>query len=80
MKDSSSSTSTSTSSFYSSSSYFSERYVRLVPNFQEHLISAPILAYPRFDVPFVVYMDASTSAVGSVLSQVQGGIKRVITY
>jgi len=47
---------------------------------KKHLTSVPILAYPRFDVPFTVCTDASTTAVGGVLSQVQDGLERVIAY
>jgi len=43
-------------------------------------VSPPILAYPRFDVPFVVQTDASAHAVGGVLSQVQDGKERAIAY
>ena len=47
---------------------------------KQKLVSPPILAYPQFDVPFVVQTDASVHAVGSVLSQVQDGKERVIAY
>lgn len=46
-----------------------------------HLMTPPILAYPNFEKPFVVYTDASTFALGSILSQ-KGDDKRehVIAY
>lgn len=45
------------------------------------LTSAPILAYPNFEKPFVVYTDASTVAVGAILSQKDTeGKERVIAY
>ena len=44
------------------------------------LVSPPILAYPRFDIPFKLQTDASNSAIGGVLSQVQDGSERVIAY
>ena len=47
---------------------------------KQKLVSPPILAYPQFDVPFVVQTDASAHAVGGVLSQVQDGKERVIAY
>ena len=47
---------------------------------KQKLVSPPILAYPQFDVPFVVQTDASAHAVGGVLSQVQDGKKCVIAY
>ena len=44
------------------------------------LISAPILALPRFGEPFQLSTDASNFAVGCVLEQVQDGELRVIAY
>lgn len=45
------------------------------------LISAPIFAYPDIDAgEFILDTDASAFAIGSVLSQVQGGKERVIAY
>ena len=40
---------------------------------KEHLVSAPILAYPRFksDVPFVLETDTSIQGLGAVLAQKQ---------
>ena len=44
------------------------------------LISAPILAYPDYDVPFILHTDASKDGLGAVLYQEQGGQVRVIGY
>ena len=45
------------------------------------LISAPVLAYPNFSLPFVIQTDASLYAAGAVLSQVSlDGIERPIAY
>ena len=45
------------------------------------LVSPPILAYPRFEIPFAVHMsDASDHAIGGVLNQIQDGKERVIAY
>ena len=45
-----------------------------------NLVSPPILAYPDFSLPFVLHTDASATAVGAVLSQIQDGMERVISY
>lgn len=45
------------------------------------LTSPPILAYPDFGKPFIVYTDASTFALGAILSQKDENNKeRVIAY
>lgn len=44
------------------------------------LVSAPILAFPLPEGEFILDTDASDQAVGAVLSQVQGGVERVIAY
>ena len=47
---------------------------------RRRLTEAPILAYPRFDTPFVLQTDASDYCLGAVLSQTQDGAERVISY
>ncbi|MBJ5505560.1 hypothetical protein JGG47_23625, partial [Salmonella enterica subsp. enterica serovar Derby] len=47
---------------------------------KEALSSAPILAYPRPDQPFILDTDASNTGIGAVLSQVQDGQEKVIAY
>jgi len=44
------------------------------------LCSAPVLAFPDFKLPFILTTDASKVAVGAILSQVQNGIERPISY
>ena len=47
---------------------------------KEHLISAPILAYPNAQDEFVLDTDASDFSIGAVLSQIQDGQEKVIAY
>ena len=45
------------------------------------LCSAPILAYPRFDLPFILQTDASNVGLGAVLAQLDtNGTERVVSY
>jgi len=44
------------------------------------LIQPPILGYPNFSIPFVLYTDASELAIGAMLSQHQNGQEIVISY
>jgi hypothetical protein len=44
------------------------------------LITAPVLAYPDFKVPFVLTTDSSSVFVAAVLSQVQDGIEKPVAY
>jgi len=44
------------------------------------LISSPILAMPNDNDPFLLDTDACDVSIGAVLSQVQGGVERVIAY
>ena len=47
---------------------------------REALVCAPVLAYPNADDPFILDTDASGTAIGAELIQVQGGEERVIAY
>lgn len=47
---------------------------------KQALLSAPILAYANFQLPFRLYTDASLNDLGAVLAQVQEGRERVIAY
>lgn len=44
------------------------------------LSSPPVLAYPNFDLPFVLHTDASANVLGAVLYQREEGKLRVIAY
>ena len=47
---------------------------------KKRLVSTPILGYPDLNLPFHVYTDASSFAIGMVLGQIQNGHDRVIEY
>jgi transposase InsO family protein len=47
---------------------------------KEKLVSAPILALPDSVSPWILDTDASQNAIAGVLSQVQNGVERVISY
>ena len=47
---------------------------------KQALCEAPVLTFPRFDLPFVLDTDASTTGVAAVSSQVQDGEERPIAY
>ena len=44
------------------------------------LCEAPVLAFPRFDLSFVLDTKASTTGVPAVLSQLEDGEERPIAY
>lgn len=52
----------------------------IVSHLVDMLTHPPILAYPDFDLPFVLHTDASKDGLGAVLYQEQGGKLRVIAY
>lgn len=47
---------------------------------KEHLTTAPILGYPLPEGEFILDTDASNVGIGGVLSQIQGGQERVLSY
>ena len=44
------------------------------------LSTEPLLIYPDFTQPFIVACDASTKAIGAVLSQIREGEERPVAY
>ena len=44
------------------------------------LIKAPVLAFPKEDLPYIVDTDASDYGIGGVLSQCIEGTEHVIAY
>jgi transposase InsO family protein len=49
-------------------------------NIIEKLTHPPVLAYANYQLPFLVHTDASSTGLGAVLYQRQGGIDRVIAF
>ena len=47
---------------------------------REALVTAPVLAYPRYGEEFLLETDSSNSGLGAVLYQYQDGQKRIIAY
>lgn len=47
---------------------------------KQFLVSAPMLAFADFELPFVLYTDASQRGLWAVLAQVQDGKERLIAY
>ena len=44
------------------------------------LTTPPVLAFPQFEIPFIIATDASNHVIGGVLSQIQDGQEKVIAY
>jgi len=44
------------------------------------LCTTPVLAYPNFELPFILTTGASKVAVAAILSQVQNGLERPVAY
>ena len=59
---------------------FNEECLTAFETLKEALTSAPILGYPNSEDPFILDTDASNDGLGSVLSQIQNGVERVIAY
>ena len=47
---------------------------------KERLIKAPILQYPDYEEPFILFTDASMTGLGAVLAQKKNGKEVVIAY
>ena len=47
---------------------------------KDKLCTTPVLAYPNFELPFILTTDASNIEVAAILSQEQNGIKWPIAY
>jgi hypothetical protein len=47
---------------------------------KDKLCTIPVLAYPDFKLPFILTTDASRKAIVGIVSQVQGGVEKPISY
>jgi len=47
---------------------------------EDKLLTATVLAYPNFDLPFILNTDASMVAVAFSFSYVKNGVERPIAY
>jgi transposase InsO family protein len=47
---------------------------------KSRLCTTPVLAYPDFQLPFILTTDGSKTAVAAILSQVQEGVERPISF
>ena len=68
-------TSESTSSFT-----WTEETQEAFESLKDYLSSTLILAFPDVKQPYILYADASLTAMGGVLAQVQDGKERAICY
>lgn len=59
---------------------WTNEYEEVFQALKEKLITAPVLGYPDYSLPFVLQIDASGGRLGVVLAQVQNGTERVIAY
>ena len=59
---------------------WTEEHTEQFLDLRRALVSTPVLAYPQADAPFILDTDASDTAVAGVLSQIQDGKERVISY
>ncbi|KAL3972968.1 pleiotrophin [Sarotherodon galilaeus] len=59
---------------------WTDEHQRILEQLIDTLSHPPVLAYPDFELPFVLHTDASKEGLGAVLYQRQGGRMRVIAY
>ncbi|XP_035858119.1 uncharacterized protein LOC118495270 [Sander lucioperca] len=59
---------------------WTEKHQETLSKLIDQLVNPPVLAYPDFELPFVLHTDASDKGLGAVLYQSQNGKLRVIGY
>ena len=47
---------------------------------KEALINSPVLAFPEFNIPFKLFTDGSYLGISAILTHLQNGLERVVTY
>jgi len=57
-----------------------DEQVRAFDRIREHLMAAPTLSCPNFEIPFVLQTDASSVGLGAVLTQTVEGEEKVIAF
>lgn len=57
-----------------------DQYQKVLDYLVDVLTNPPVIAYPRFEDPFILHVDASEEGLGTVLYQRQEGKLRVIGY
>lgn len=57
-----------------------EEHQKSFEDLKTALTTAPILGFPRYDLPFILETDSSESGLGAVLSQDQDGQRKIIAY
>ena len=53
---------------------------KALQSMKDKLCITPVLAYPNFELPFILTIDAPKIAVAAILSQEQNGVQRPIPY
>ena len=60
---------------------WTSRQEEALKSIKEHLVSAPVLSCPNFELPFVIQTDASAYGIGGVLTQNHPDLgERVVCY
>ena len=59
---------------------WTEEHDQAFQTLKKKLLEAPILAFPNFELPFIIDTDASETALGAVLSQVIDGTEYTIAF
>ena len=53
---------------------------KVFQSIKDTLASPLVLAFPNYDLPFIIDTDASEEGIWAVISQVQNGVERPIAF